>query len=153
MRTLLAVCLLSCCTPALAAQAGPSDGVRISVTLAASATLPAEARFEATLEDVSRADAAAIVLGHAQAPWPGAPFAVTIGYDPARIDARHRYVVRARLLAGDALLFVTPAAAPVLTQGHGRSATLRLEAVQAAQPHLDQHRAVLQQRVYKAPRR
>jgi putative lipoprotein len=58
--------------------------------------------FEATLEDVSRADAAAITIAQTRLETAGnPPIKFTITYDPAKILADHRYVVRARILVGD----------------------------------------------------
>jgi len=70
--------------------------------------LPADAVFEATLEDVSRADAPAQVIGRVRIEPAGQPpFRFSIGYDPARIQARGAYVVRARISRAGQLLFTT----------------------------------------------
>jgi uncharacterized lipoprotein YbaY/heat shock protein HslJ len=77
--------------------------------------LPPDAVFEASLEDISRADTAAEILGRTQINSPGnPPIHFTIAYDPARIDATHRYAVRARILRGNQLLFTTDTPYPVL---------------------------------------
>jgi len=89
--------------------------------------LPPDAVFEATLEDVSRADAPAEVIGSVRLEQPGqVPIRFEIPYDPARIDARHSYSVRARILDRDRLLFTTDRINPVLTRGHGTEVTLLL---------------------------
>jgi len=89
--------------------------------------LPPNAVFEATLEDVSKADAKAEVLGIARIENPGnTPIAFEIPYDASRIDPRHRYSVRARIVVGDRLLFITDRHYPVLTAGHGSSVALEL---------------------------
>jgi putative lipoprotein len=100
-------------------NAAPSDA-----SLAGTATyreriaLPAGAVFEATLEDVSRADAPAEVLGRTRIESPGnPPFRFAIAYDTARIDPAHRYIVRAKVTVDDRLMFTTDTAYPVLTQG------------------------------------
>ena len=50
--------------------------------------------FEATLEDVSKADAPAEGIGQTRIDRPGnPPFRFEIPYDPSRINASHRYVV------------------------------------------------------------
>lgn len=80
--------------------------------------LPAGSVFEADLADVSRADAAAEVLGSVRIDAPTAPpIRFRIGYDPHKIDSSHRYAVRARILLQDRLLFTTTTVYPVLTQG------------------------------------
>jgi uncharacterized lipoprotein YbaY/heat shock protein HslJ len=76
--------------------------------------LPPSAVFEATLEDISRADAPATVLGHTRIENPGnPPIRFRIGYDPATIDVRHRYAVRARVTVDDRLMFTTDTVQPV----------------------------------------
>src|SRR5262245_10206829 len=70
--------------------------------------LPAGSVFEATLEDVSKADAKSEVIGNARIDQPGnPPIAFVIPYDPARIDPNRRYAVRARIVADGRLLFTT----------------------------------------------
>lgn len=80
--------------------------------------LPPDAVLEVTLEDVSRADAAAEVLGRTRLESPGQPpIKFTITYDPARLIDGHRYNVRARITRADSLMFVTDTAYPVLLPG------------------------------------
>jgi len=80
--------------------------------------LPDGAEFEATLQDVSRADAVAKVVGQVRFDAPAAPpIRFTIPYDRQQIDEAHRYAVRARIVHGDQLLFTTDTHYPVLTQG------------------------------------
>lgn len=80
--------------------------------------MPPGAVFEAVIEDISRADAPAEVIGRTvieDAPNPPIPFA--IDYDPAGIDAAHSYSVRATIRVDDRLLFTTDTVAPVITRG------------------------------------
>ena len=92
--------------------------------------LPPDAVLEATLEDVSRADARAEVLGRARvAPAGQVPIAFEIGYDPARIDPAHRYAVRAGIRVDDRLWFTTTEAHLVLTGGRGDQVELMLRRV------------------------
>jgi putative lipoprotein len=89
--------------------------------------LPPGAVFEATLEDVSKADAKAEVLGRARIENPGnPPIAFAIPYDASRVDPRHLYSVRARIVVGERLFFITDQSYPVLTSGHGNEVALRL---------------------------
>lgn len=82
--------------------------------------LPPNAVFEATLEDVSRADAGATIVNRFRNEKPGLPpFRFSITYDPAKIAANRSYVVRAKVTAGENLLFTTDQSYPVLTQGKG----------------------------------
>lgn len=97
--------------------------------------LPPGAVFEATLEDVSKADAAALVLGQARLePAGNPPFNFEIGYDEGRIEPGHRYSVRARVLLNDRLMFTSDRLYPVLTQGAGSEVTILLRGVSAQKP-------------------
>lgn len=80
---------------------------------------PSGVRFVAVLEDVSRADAPAEVLGRVEIDDAGnPPYAFEIDYDPQAIEPSHTYSVRASLSSSDGtLLFSSDTFAPVLTQG------------------------------------
>ena len=85
--------------------------------------LPPGAMFEASLLDVSRADAAAKVLGVARIkPAGNPPFAFKIKYDDKDIVASNRYSLQAKITLNDKLLFITDSTnsvlngAPALTQ-------------------------------------
>lgn len=92
--------------------------------------LPPEAVLEVTLEDASRADAPAAMIARTRTEPAGqAPAAFTLDDDPARIDPRLTYAVRARVRDGDRLLFTTTALHPVLTRGHGSTVELLLQRV------------------------
>jgi len=96
--------------------------------------LPVGAVFEATLEDVSKADAPADVIGRARMDPPGnPPFKFTIAYDPAKIDQQHRYNVRARITLKDELLFISDRSYPVITGGHPNQVSIVLKMVVARQ--------------------
>ena len=89
--------------------------------------------LEVTLEDVSRADAEAVIVSRVRVPNPGQPpFKFELAYEPGRIDARRRYAVRARLTDGDRLLFTTPSPALVITQGHATTAAVVMQMVPSA---------------------
>jgi Type III secretion system lipoprotein chaperone (YscW) len=61
--------------------------------------LTPDALFEATLEDVSKTDVPAVVVGSVRIDKPGqVPIRFEIPYDLARIDQTHSYWVRARIL-------------------------------------------------------
>lgn len=82
--------------------------------------LPSDVVVRVRLEDTSRADAPAILLGEQVIEPMGrqVPFPFSIAYDPATIDPRGRYTVRARIesAAGD-LLWTSTQAYPVITGG------------------------------------
>jgi len=70
--------------------------------------LLSNAVFEATLEDVSKADAPAEMIGQARIEGPAnPPIRFQITYDPSDIDPSHRYAVRARILVGGKPFFTT----------------------------------------------
>ena len=76
--------------------------------------VPPGVRLEVALLDVSRADAPSVTLAEVVVPEAGLPpYRFALPYDPARLDARHRYSVRARLLHGERLLFTTDRSYPV----------------------------------------
>ena len=82
--------------------------------------LPPNAVFEATLEDVSRTDAPATIIGRARLDKPGQPpFQFSIQYDTAQIVATRSYSVRARVTVDGNLMFSSDQAYPVLTRGRG----------------------------------
>jgi len=82
--------------------------------------LPPDAVFEATLEDVSRADTAAEVVASTRVTSPAAPIGFAITVDSARIDSRRRYVVRGRITSNGQLLFTSDTVYPVFGTGDVR---------------------------------
>jgi len=130
--TLAALVLAAGCAPPPTA---PSGALKGTASYRERMALPAGAVFEAILEDISRADARAEVIGRARIDDPGnPPIAFAIGYDPARIDPRHRYVVRAWIVAGGRHLFFSDQSYPVLTAGHGNEVALTLRRLGAPEP-------------------
>ncbi len=97
--------------------------------------LTPDAVFEAMLEDVSKADAPAVVVGSVRIDKPGqVPIRFEIPFDPARIDQSRSYSVRARIMVGQQLLFTTDQAYPVLTRGHDNEVQIMLRMVTASKP-------------------
>lgn len=112
-----------------------ADTVKGTASYLQRIALPAGAVFEAHVLDVSRADAPAAIVGSTRTDNPGnPPIAFAIDVDPAKIDQRHRYVVRATIRADGRLMFTTDTAYPVLTQGAGRDVALRLVAAERGGP-------------------
>jgi putative lipoprotein len=95
--------------------------------------------LEVTLEDVSRADAPADIIATYRADDPGAPpFAFELEYDPADIDDRMTYAVRATIRREGKLLMTTTQMYPVLTRGAGSQVELLLQQVsQSDTPKVD----------------
>lgn len=70
--------------------------------------LPPGVELEVQLQDISRADAMATVLASVtRQPDGSPPYPFVIEYDPAGIDARRRYALRATISRGDQLLFTS----------------------------------------------
>jgi putative lipoprotein len=89
--------------------------------------LPKDVVFEATLEDVSLADAKSRVIATTRNEQPGnPPFNFKIAYDPAKIVTNHDYAVRARITVNAKLLFTTDQRYSVLTKGHGSEIAMML---------------------------
>jgi uncharacterized lipoprotein YbaY len=96
--------------------------------------LPPDAVFEATLEHISPVDAKADVLESVRLEKLGAErIHFEIPYDPAQIDKRQSYRVRARIVRGDRLLFTTDQVYPVLTHGSDNETELTLVRVGSAE--------------------
>jgi len=105
-------------------QAGRVEG---TATYRERMALPDSAVFEAVLEDVSRADAAAKVIARARIEHPGhPPIRFEIIYEPTKIEQNHDYSVRARITDGERLVFTTVQHYPVLTRGNGHEVSLLL---------------------------
>lgn len=82
--------------------------------------LPPDARLTVRLEDVSRADAPALMVAEITAPTNGAqvPLPYELSYSTAAIHPSHRYQLRALITDKDGkLLFISTQAHPVVPQG------------------------------------
>lgn len=107
--------------PANPGPAANSSVITGTATFRERLALPDNAIFEAVLEDVSRADARAVVLGQQQiGPAGNPPYTLRIPYDASKIDPRGRYNVRATIRVNDQLWFVSDTANAVL-QGPGNT--------------------------------
>lgn len=90
--------------------------------------LPPNAVLDVSLEDVSLADAPAVVIGTAHiAPAGNPPIRFGIGYDPEKIVTNHRYAVRATIKQGDKLLFTTDTLHPVASEALGQGEPARID--------------------------
>lgn len=113
------------------ALAGTLQGV---ATYRERIALPPDAVFEAVLQDVSRADAPAQVLGRARLEPAGQPpFKFEIQYDDGMVKPGHRYSVRATVSSRGRLLFTTDRSYPVLD---GANVPLQLRLVSPARPQV-----------------
>jgi uncharacterized lipoprotein YbaY len=118
-------------------SAGESrDRITGNVSYRVRSALPPDAIIQVQLQDVSRADAPAILiaedkipLGQRQVPVP-----FELKFNPARIDLRHAYAIRARILVEGQLRFVTDGTYRVLTQGNPWYVEINLKPVEASAP-------------------
>jgi heat shock protein HslJ/uncharacterized lipoprotein YbaY len=86
-------------------------------TYRAGGALPPGAVFEVVLEDIGRTDAA-VELGRTATADPGPPpIGFAIDYDPATIDPRGTYAVRAVVMADGRPRFSSAGLHPVITRG------------------------------------
>ena len=94
-----------------------------TVTYLQRIALPPDAVLTVRLLDVSLADAPSVTLAETTTPTAGrqVPLPYSLSYDAARVEARHRYVVRAEIRGRTgALMWTTDTAYPVLTNGAPR---------------------------------
>ncbi len=93
-----------------------------AVTYLQRIALPPDAEVTVRLDDVSRADAAAVPLGSTTFRTDGrqVPLAWAIDYDPAKVDERMTYAVSARITVGGTLVWTSDTHTPALTRGAPR---------------------------------
>lgn len=92
--------------------------------------LPTGLTFEAVIEDISRADAPATVIGRAVIKNPGQPpIDFAIDYDPIGLQPAAIYSLRATIRRGDALMFTTDTITRVLDDGSKSPVEVRLRPV------------------------
>ena len=95
-----------------------------TVTYRQRIALPADAVITVRVEDTSRADAPAVLVGEQRIESTGrqVPIPFSVAYDPSTISASGRYTLRARIESADGrLLWLTTQAYPVLTMGNPTS--------------------------------
>ncbi|HZF16380.1 MAG TPA: META domain-containing protein [Steroidobacteraceae bacterium] len=123
--------LVACATEAPPATASLSGTATYRERIA----LTPDAAFEATLEDVSRMDIAAPVLGRTRIASPGQPpIHFTITYNPAQLSTAGRYAVRARIVRGDDVLFVATTVDPVPGPGLTAPVEILMRSARAGAP-------------------
>src|SRR4030042_6615469 len=106
----------------LAACGGSSKAaVTGTVTYLLRIALPPEAVVTVRIEDVSKADVLAEVIGEQVIQTKGAqvPIPFSVPYDPDKIDDNHSYSLRVRIEDGSGkLLFINDTSIPVITRGN-----------------------------------
>jgi len=115
-----------CVLDKAAASASEVSG---TITYLARMALPSQAMVQVQLEDVSRADGAAQILGQQKFQLGNrqVPIPFTLRYDPGKIDAKHSYAVRAQISMASEVRFTTDQAYKVITQGNPTKVDLILK--------------------------
>lgn len=115
----------------MACEPQPAAAVTGTVSYRQRIALPPDATLVVTLEDVSRADTASTVIAGQQITTDGqqVPIPFSVVYDPAEIEASHRYVVRAQIFYGGALRWTSTTAYPVITQGNSNEVAIIVEQI------------------------
>ena len=120
VRVLLAVCLLAALftvpSLAFAQSAGTVSG---TVTYRQRVALPASAVVTIQLLDVSRADAAAVVIAEQKLTTNGAqvPIPFSVAYQPSQIQANGSYAVQASIAINGQRRYINDTQYTVLTRG------------------------------------
>ncbi|MFV0359344.1 YbaY family lipoprotein [Tropicimonas sp.] len=123
---------------AVTSRIAGADTVTGTVTYLERTMPPPGATVEIILSDISLADAPARTIAGQTLPAAGAPpYAFAIEYDPATIDQRHTYGLRATMRAGGRITMTTDTAYPVLTRGAGNMEDLILKQVSVPAPDAD----------------
>ena len=123
-------------TPAFAGEADCFKTVSGSVAYRQRIAMPPDAVLTVRVEEVSRADAPAVLLAETREPFGErqVPIPFSLQVFGASVDPRFSYAVRASITVSDELRFTTTRSYPVLTRGATNTVNLLLEAVQPAVP-------------------
>ncbi len=125
--------------PVAPTQAAPAlSGVLTgTVTYMQRIALAPGAVVEVKLQDVSKADAPAVIIASQTITTEGqqVPIAYELSYAPDVIDPKYTYTVMARITEGGKLTWISTQAYPVLTRGHPTTGVeIRVEQVGGAAP-------------------
>lgn len=95
--------------------------------------LPPGAEVIITLEDVSRMDVKSELIAETRfQPQGGPPWAFTVSYDPAKINDKGRYALRARITADNKLMFTTTEHIPAFHGDSGQPIEIMVSRVAGA---------------------
>jgi putative lipoprotein len=105
LLTITTATLLSACQSTTPAGKVGLDG---EVFYLQRIALPPSATLSVSLQDVSLADAPAVVLDQQRGPVKGqVPLPFHLSYDPAQVKPGHRYSISARIEVNGELMFIT----------------------------------------------
>ena len=102
------------------APAHASSSVSGTVSYLQRIAMPPDAELEVTLQDVSFADAPAVLLAEEKSRFGDrqVPIPFELKFDPSKIDPKHTYAVSAKIMVEGKVRFRTTEAYRVLTQGN-----------------------------------
>ena len=122
--------------PVQASTTAPEAKVTGTVAYLEKIALPAGAIVEIRLLDISKQDAPAASIGEQVITTSGqqVPFAFEIKYNPATIDPRYTYAVRANIRVDGKLWFTTDTTYAVITQGKPSTVDMVLKRVTPPTP-------------------
>lgn len=103
-----------------------------TVTYLQQIALPPNAVVEVTLQEVSRLDAAAVLVSEQKIPTAGqqVPIPFALSYNPSQINPSYTYVVRAKITLDGQMRWTSSSAYRVITQGNPSTVEIQLEPVQ-----------------------
>lgn len=102
-----------------------------TVTYRQRIALAPNALVQVQLQDVSKQDTAAVVIGEQIIPTQGrqVPFPFEINYNPKTINPSNTYTVQARIFVDNRLRFINTTSYPVITKGNPHKVEIVLNAV------------------------
>jgi uncharacterized lipoprotein YbaY/heat shock protein HslJ len=127
---LAALLPLAACKPANDTAGNMSQSIIGTVNWDESRALSDESTLIIKLQDVSRADAAAVEMAELETDTFGPPpFEFELPYDARQVDERMSYAIRAQIFDGEQLAYTSDTHIPVLTRGAGNEANIQLVAI------------------------
>jgi putative lipoprotein len=124
MKRLVVISLLAIGLLSLVACGGGSDQVTGTIVLPEGATVPEGATINVQIQDTSKADAPAEMIGQQTIEGSGQEGAISfaVDYNPDDIDSRFQYTMSVRVEDGQGgLLFINDTAIPVITNDNPTS--------------------------------
>jgi len=121
MISFITFLLVSAILAGCGGSSSQTSAVTGKVTYRQRIALPPDAVVTVTIEDVSKADAPADVIGQQVIETKGSqvPIPFTVPYDASKIEENHSYNLRATIKDGsNKLLFTSDTSVPVITRGN-----------------------------------
>jgi putative lipoprotein len=115
---LMASTLVAACAPQAVVPDRPMTVIQGTITYRPRIALTAQAIVRVWLQEVAKTDVVPTILDEVEIHNPGqVPIAFRLRYDPARIDATHRYTLLVKIYEGDRTRFVNATSYAVITRG------------------------------------